>query len=314
MKKTSLLILLFTLTLSTYCQTDSSEVSYVAYWSVGDSYDFKVTKTNMQWSGDSLTKNNMSEYVANFEVIDSTETSYTIIWSFKNELVNTYDIPEPLIEKLSKYSVTEVIYTTSELGEFTGIKNWKELGETMRAMFTDLFTVISEEQGSDYDKLMKTAEPIIAIYSSQQGVEQMVLPELQLFHFPFGAMFTVSDTIDYEDQFPNMLGGDPIRAETKLYFESVDYADDRAMLVQESKLNSDDTRALLTRLLTQMVQNDSEFEAALARARYDIRTSTHYDYYYYPGIPIKIDLNRNTVIDIDDSKTRRVDNITIELL
>ncbi len=314
MKTITLLLLLFTMTLSSYCQADTSEVSYVAYWSVGDSYDFRVTKTNMQWSGDSLTKNNTTEYVANFEVIDSTDTSYTIIWSFTNELVNTYDIPESLIEKLSKYSVTEVIYTTSELGEFTGIRNWEELGQTMRAMFTELFTVLAEEQGSDYDALMKTAEPIIAIYSSQQGIEQMILPELQLFHFPFGAMFTVSDTIKFEDQYPNMLGGDPIRAESKLYFESVDYADERAMLVQESKLNSDDTRALITRLLKQMGQKGSEFDAALGRAEYDIRTSTHYDYYYYPGIPIKIDLNRNTVIDIDNTKTRRVDNIIIELL
>ena len=127
MKKLALLLALTAFASVSFCQVDTSSVSYVAYWSVGDSYDFKVRKTSMQWSGDSLTKDEVSEYTANFEVIDSTENSYKVLWTYSNELVNTWDIPDELLSELSKYELNEVIYTTTELGEFTGIENWEEL-------------------------------------------------------------------------------------------------------------------------------------------------------------------------------------------
>jgi len=180
MKKIALLLALTAVATGLFCQVDTTSVSYVAYWSTGDSYDFRVHKTSMQWVGDSLTKNDISEYTANFEVVDSTDTSYTVVWTFSNELINTWDIPDELLEELSKYSVTEVVYTTTELGEFNGIENWKELGEMMRSMFSDVFRVISKDSGEEYEKLMQTARPIIDMYSSKEGVEQMAFPELML--------------------------------------------------------------------------------------------------------------------------------------
>lgn len=105
MKKLALLLALAGLPSVSFCQVDTSSVSYVAYWSVGDSYDFRVRKTSMQWTGDSLTKDEASEYTANFEVIDSTENLYKIRWTYSNELVNTWDIPDELLSELSKYEL-----------------------------------------------------------------------------------------------------------------------------------------------------------------------------------------------------------------
>lgn len=314
MKKIALLLPLTAVATGLFCQVDTTSVSYVAYWSTGDSYDFRVHKTSMQWVGDSLTKNDISEYTANFEVVDSTDTSYTVVWTFSNELINTWDIPDELLEELSKYSVTEVVYTTTELGEFNGIENWKELGEMMRSMFSDVFRVISKDSGEEYEKLMQTARPIIDMYSSKEGVEQMAFPELMLFHFPFGAMIPVADTISYEDLFPNLLGGDPIRADAKLWFEEVDFEEERSVLVQESKLNRDDTMAFLRSIFDRMGVEDASLTEALAMAVYEINISNRYDYYYYPGVPVNIEFKRNMTIDVAGQRTRRNDTITIELL
>ena len=314
MKKTSLLLVLIALTAGAFCQDDTTSVSYVAYWSVGDSYDFRVRKTTMQWTGDSLTKDEVSEYTANFEVVDSTESSYTILWTYSNELVNTWDIPEEMLDELSKYELSEVVYTTTELGEFTGIENWEELAEMMRSMFNDVFRIIAKGSEEEFDKLMQAGRPFLEMYSSKEGIEQMVLPELRLFHFPFGAMIDVGDTIRYEDQFPNLLGGDPIRADAKLWFEEVDFGEERSLLVQESKLNREDTMALLKEILSRMGAAGEDMARVLAEATYTIDTYNRYDFYYYPGVPVMIDFNRHMRIDIGDEKNRREDKITIELL
>jgi hypothetical protein len=314
MKKALLILAMTTLVAGAFCQTDTSSVSFVAYWSVGDSYDFRIRKTSEQWSGDSLTKNDISEYTANFEVVDSTDTSYTIVWTYTNELVNTWDIPEELLDDLSKYELTEVVYTTTEMGEFKEIENWEELGEMMRSMFADVFRILAKDSREDYDRMMETAQPLMDMYSSRQGVEQVIFPELQLFHYLFGAMFTVGDTLAFEDHFPNLFGGDPIRADAKLWFEDVDFEEERSVLVQESKLDPDDTLALLKDLFAKMGVTDSGLSEALSMAVYEIDTYNRYDYYYYPGVPVKIDFSRNIRVDIADQKNRRHDTMTIELL
>jgi hypothetical protein len=313
MKKILILLAITAITAGAFCQTDTSSVSYVAYWSLGDSYNFSVSKTSQQWSGDSLKKDEKSEYTANFEVIDSTKTSYTVMWTFSNQLSNTWDIPDELLGELSKYEITEVVYTTTEMGEFTGIENWKELGETMRSMFTDVFKFIAKDS-LEFDVFMKVARPILDMYSSKEGVEQMVFPELMLFHFPFGAMIPVGDTVMYDELFPNLLGGEPVRADARLWFEEVDFEEERSLLVQETKLNPDDTKAFLKEFLARMGMEGTEMEKVLSEAVYIIENSTRYDYYYYPGVPVKIQFNRNILIDIGDQNNRRFDTITVELL
>lgn len=314
MKKLLLLVVMAAAVNGAFCQTDTTSVSYLAYWSVGDSYDFSVRKSSRQWSGDSLTKEDLSEYTGNFEVTDSTETSYTIMWTFSNELSNTWDIPDELLAELSKYELTEVVYTTTEMGEFTGIENWKELGEMVSSMFADIFRIMSEGSQENYDRMMDMARPVTEMYSTKEGVEQLVFPELMLFHFPFGAMITVGDTIQYDDHFPNLLGGEPIRAEARLWFEEVDFEEERSLLVQESKLNPDDTKAFLNQFLARMGMEGADMEEALSDAVYKIETFNKYDFYYYPGVPVKIEFNRNISIDIGEQNNRRADTITIELL
>ncbi|MDX9930896.1 MAG: hypothetical protein RBS37_13710 [Bacteroidales bacterium] len=313
MKKLALLLTLTAFATGSFCQADTTSVSYVAYWSVGDTYDYNVRKTSMQWTGDSLTKDDISEYTASFEVIDSTESSYRIRWTYSNALFDTWDIPAGMLEELSKYALSEIIYTTNELGEFTGIENWQELGEMMSSMFSDVFRILSEDSGEEYEKLMQAAQPIIDMYSSKEGVEQLAFPELMLFHFPFGAMITVADTIRYEDLFPNLLGGDPIRADAKLWFEEVDFNEERSVLVQESKLNRDDTMVFLKDIMTRMGATGENFDRALSEAVYSIDTFNRYDFYYYPGVPVKIDFNRHIRIDVAGENSRREDTITIGL-
>jgi hypothetical protein len=314
MKKLLLIVFMAAAVTGAFCQTDTSSVSYVAYWSVGDSYNFTVRKTSQQWSGDSLTRDDISEYTGNFEVTDSTETSYTIMWTFSNELSNTWDIPDELLAELSKYELTEVVYNTTEMGEFAGIENWKELGEMVRSMFNDIFRIMSDGSQENFDRMMDMARPVTEMYSTKEGVEQLVFPELMLFHFPFGAMIPVGDTIRYDDHFPNLLGGEPIRAEASLWFEEVDFDDERSLLVQESKLNPDDTKTFLQSFFEGTGIDDEALSQALQEAVYQIDTRNMYDFYYYPGIPVKIEFNRNIIFDIGGQKSRRHDTITIELL
>lgn len=307
-------VIVFFVSTNLFSQIDSTRVAIVSYWSIGDSYDFKITKINQQYKDDKLTKDQKQEYIATFTVIDSTENSYTINWSYENDIENTYQIPQELSERFSKYKLTEIVYKTSEVGAFLEVLNWKEVGEIMNSMFEDIIEVLGENDKQKEANLKLAMQPFKQMYSSKQGVEQLVLKELQSFHFPMGIEFNITEPIIYDEELPNMFGGEPIKAKAKLYFVEVDFEDSFCIVKQEMRLNPDDTKALLGQIFKQMKLKDKEFDEAFKTAVIEINDNNTFEFYYYPGIPHRIETFREVLIDIGKEKVKRIEKLIIELI
>lgn len=314
MKKTILITFLTLNSFLLYSQIDSTKVSFISYWSIGDSYDFKITKTNQQWKDDKLVNDKKQEYIANFEVIDSTETSYSIKWSYKNDLGNTYKIPQELLDKFSKYETTEILYKTSEVGDLIEITNWEEVSQTMKNMFDDIINVLGKNDENLINTLKKSMEPMKNIYSSKQGIEELVLKELQCFHFPLGLEFDITEPLYYDEELPNMFGGNIIKGKAKLTFQDIDFEEGFCTIKQEMNLNPENTKALLKQIFEKMNVANDKMEEMFKTAVIEIKDNNTYEYYFNPGIPHKIETIRESIIDIDNSKGKRIDKTTIELI
>jgi hypothetical protein len=314
MKKVLSLIMILSISTNLFSQIDTTKVAFVSYWSIGDSYDFKVSKIKQQWKEGKLTKDQKQDYIANFTVIDSTENSYTIKWSYENDLGSTYKIPEKLLDRFSKYKITEIKYKTSEVGDLIEILNWEEVGETMNSMFDDIIEVLGNKDEKKKDALKTAMQPFKQIYSSKQGVEQLVLKELQYFHFPMGLEYDITEPLLYDEELPNMFGGKPIKAKAKLYFENVDFEESFCVVKQEMSLDPNDTKEILKQVFKQMKLGDKGMKKALKTAVFQIEDRNVYEYYYNPGIPHRIETVRETIIDIDTEKGKRIDKTIIELI
>lgn len=308
-----LTILLFTST-CLLSQIDTSKVAFVSYWSIGDSYNFKISRINEHWKDGKLTKDEKKEYIAKFTVLDSTENSYTISWSYENDLENTYRIPEKLLDRFSKYHLTEIKYKTSEVGDFLEILNWKEVSEMMTNMFDDIVEVLGEDDNQKIATLKSAMQPFKEIYSSKQGIEYLVLKELQYFHFPMGLEYDISAPLFYDEELPNMLGGDPIKAKAKLYFENVNFDDHFCVIKQEMSLNPEDTRALLSQVFNQLKLGKNEMDEAFKTSTFEINDRNTFEFYFNPGIPHRIEAIRESVYNIHKEKGKRIDKTTIELI
>ncbi|WAC03008.1 hypothetical protein N7U66_05095 [Lacinutrix neustonica] len=245
MNKLLSLILLLIFTTPIFSQIDTTKVSFIAYWSKGDNYNFKVTKIKKMWTNDKLTKNDSTQYIANFKVIDSTEKSYTIQWSYKNYLINTYkenlnkiyEDKKAVNEIVKKYDVTKVIYKTDEYGEFLEIVNWQDISKLMSNMLGELEKSIQARKPDKLKEVKQAMKPLAEIYSSKDGIEQLILYELQYFHFPFGTEYDLNSPFEYEQELPNMVGGEPIKGNAKLSIVEVDFEEFYCVLKEEVELN-----------------------------------------------------------------------------
>ena len=314
MKKILLLLALTATATGAFSQTDNTSVLYVAYWSVGDSYDFRVRRTSMVWDDDSLIQNDISEYIANFRVVDSSSTSYTVAWTYPNELLNNWDLSGEMIYELSKYRQRKVVYTTTQLGQLIGIKNWEEQAENIRSMTDDILSLLAKDPDTDFEKSIEKAQTFLEKYGTKEVIENMVMPELKLFHSLFGANIPVRDTIRYEEKLTLMAGDKPVRVDTKIWFEDVDFRKQRSILIQESASNRDDTKVLLREIYYGMGFGSADIKKAMAECFYSLDTFDRYDFRYNPGVPVIIYSSKKVRVDLGDVNNHSEEAITIELL
>ena len=290
---------------------DSPAISFIAYWSLGDSYLYKVTKSEKLWKEGVLSTDNTTSSFMRFTIIDSTATGYKIRWTFDTDF-SQFSMDKRYYDMLSKYQTTEVIYTTTELGEIIEIENWQEISAKMNEMMTLFLDVIATEDPAMAVRLESAMKPLMEIYSSQEAIENFLWDDLGLFHFPFGYEFDVNETLEYVDYLPNVMGGDPIRGDVQLYFEEVDYANSYCKMIREMQINSEDAKKLLVSLLQSMGASGDDLEQAMRKAQYDVKDYNVFEFVYNPGFPIRIETQRELLMNFANEEGRSVETTIME--
>jgi hypothetical protein len=207
----------------------------------------------------------------------------------------------------------EVIYTTTEVGAFIEVVNWKELSEFVSNLFDDLKVALAVDDKDKMKRLTKAFKVLKKAYGSKEGIETLLLKELQYMHFPMGMSYSKTDTIVYEDLLPNLIGGDPVRGNTILYVDSMDEENSFCVLKQEMELNEDDTKQLIKDVFNQLKLNYKEAKKALKTAAYNINDNNIYEFYYYPGVPHRIISSRRAEYDFGQGAITTLDQVKVEL-
>ena len=294
-------------------QTDTTVVPFVAYWWIADSYEFEITEIEEKWDQGELTERDSSSYVARFEVIDSSDVHYTIKWSRKADL--TWDqiglVGNP---EFDKYLDMEVIYKTNELGEFVELVNWEELSELYLSLVDEVTQALIAEYPENKDFAENALEQLKVPYSSKEGIENLVWDEIGKIHILFGMEYPVDEVIEYEDSFPNLFGGDPIKANAELYVSEVDWEDEFCIIVQEIKVDPVGALFVIKDMFAKMNLPQAEFNAVLDEAVLDIQDINVMGFYYYPGVPLYEEFTREINMSLNGTEIRKVEITRLELL
>lgn len=316
-------LLLFSLILSSFFiqaqETDTLNIAFIAYWEVGDSYDFKITNYSMEWKHEELTKNDSIEHFANFKVIDSTETTYKIEWTLKNGMTNVSKAINDQLKLLKidkKYSLynteeVKVIYETTEFGDFLHILNWEELAERATQ---EMDEVLKQTELFKRLRLIELLSPYQEIFSTQEGVEQLLMPELQIFHYLLGSEFNPMEEFEFEQEYPGLVSENTLTAESVISFEEVDYENYFCVLKEESFLNQESVADHLDIMMKKMKIPEDEVDEIVAYAEYDIYDLSYYNFFYYPGVPHSIYNRRVAHMVFMEEDVTRVEELIIELI
>lgn len=297
-------------------QSDSLSVQFVAYWDLGDSYDYRITKIKKTFDNEVTISSDSTTYFGTFTVIDSTANDYLINWKYK---ANFTDLPLEYSELLNNNNIVlDFKYKTTELGEFLGLENWEEVAETLRSNFKSGTAANLNNTGIGSDLFLQS---IYKDFLTKEAVEELILAELQLFHFPFGSALDPNEDLVYENEFTNFFGEEPLKGTSEIKFTDVDYENLFCVFTMRSSIDEDDTKQMLTDfLLKTYPKNDladmskEKIEEILNEFKYNVSDDNVFSYFYYPGVPFVIESNRIVEISSPEIQRRVIDTKRIELI
>lgn len=289
---------------------DTTVFPFVAYWSVGDVFHYEVTKIANETVDGDTTKTDTISYQSTLEVIDSTDDGYLLKYTIGEYTSNNpAGLSVEALSALGKFQHLEgITYRTDELGAFVGLENWQDFALAFDTLFEiTMRELVAKEKVADEAALRRAMEPLRTLYTSEAGILDKVVGELQYLHFPFGVQFVVGDTAYYNEGFNNLIGDKPIVMENTLYIEEANWSEDYVELRHFTRLTPDGAATLLDNVTKTMpgVTDTPEVEAGLVGAGITIEDDNWYAFYNYPGIPIMIDNDRYFTIDIaGESRTK----------
>lgn len=304
---------------SLHAQIDSTQVPFIAYWNLGDNFDFEIKKSEKIFIGkktkDSiyqaeLKSSNQHTYHVNFRVLDSTNVDYTILYSFDNAILNLSRFNLKPDEDYHDQRIS-LIYKTTTDGEFVEVLNWDEVA----ALFNEYFTSISENlkdqkiyspQMDNYLNLLKSA------YGSKENIEDLIIHDITLIHFPLAGVYDTRETTTYEDIYYHPFLEKTYPLNCSFNFENIHLDDYEITMKYKSHSEIPDGKEAIMTIMKDII--NFEDTPDLDVSNFNIDENMTYDFYIYPGIPKRIQHEKMATVEINGINLINLEKYDIDLL
>lgn len=232
--------------------TADSTAQVITYWEKGEKQNYTVTNEKIKLKGADTTSRELTTYDVEIEVLDQTDTSYTVQWVYKN--IKTSN-DNPVIQRIMNITQDmKVVFKTNELGAFMEVLN----GEEIKGYIQKAALALRKELNAipEIDRIL---EQIEATYSTKKAIESASIKDILQFHSFHGAKYKLGEVLEAQLKVPNLYGTEPFDSEITVYLDEINEEDNNFIMRAKEEINkeqlTDATFAYLTTLAKNMNAN-----------------------------------------------------------
>ncbi len=243
-----------------------SSVKTIAFWDMDESYSYSVVLENYSVSGSDTTERIVTRYTVDMLILDSTETSYDVRWTYRDmeyELEDENPFLEGLMAKMTELTGGSVVeFRTDELGTFEEVTNWEQIRDYYLVARDSMKAYFGNEP-----QVNELVENMMSIYLSKTSIETASIKDVHQFLNFHGAEYRLNEPVFGSMKFPSVLGQGHLDAVVmaellEIYPEDDDYTIYSKVDVNPGQLK-EQTRLVLKTLLP--TATDSEFEEVMGQ-------------------------------------------------
>lgn len=277
-------IVLFVGILLMGCALQAQNVEFIADWHPGDVFKYNVSKI--------VQKDNAIDtlnYTMVMTVVDSTEEKYHIKMVYDG-LYNNPILDTLLDGKLSfkDYEILQTVYySTNNVGEVIEIENADTLIKSIFKYTDALMSAIGDDAA---DEMMNTLKSLYTKEYLLSGIYK----EISFIHNALGYSYPLNKPIKGKIKVDNTLSGGYFDAKTFIAIEEFDPESQFCRIKQNTEYDSKQLGKAVVDLLKSFGMDKKELKSS--RFRLNMVDEGVYEYLAYPGILLRADSSRGTML------------------
>lgn len=227
---------------------DGKSVQVVSYWDKNESHTYSVITETADIKGADTTVTESIKCKVDVKVIDSTATSYTIQWTYRDFEVTSKN---PAVEKIAKLNEGLTLQIrTSELGAFSELINWSDVKKFNEA------AVKLAESDPQSSKLKNYLLGFKEKYSTKEAIEVHSIKDVKLFYDLFGISMNMDAPIDTEASDYNPIVKENMVSNIRAELVEIDLEDRHYLIAYHQVFDKKSSLMLLKKLMAGTVPQD----------------------------------------------------------
>ena len=300
-----------------------NSVQVVAYWNLGDKYDYQIENTKYRIERGDTTIIEMSAKLLEFEVVGADEEKgYRVkVTTLDSQYSNPTQAA--ISEKWTEYFGEDVQYfETNPLGYFLRVLPVEGLEKKTKALAKDITDVlIKNNPGVD----RAPVQAVISQLLSPEAIQASTEAELRPLFFYHGARLDFDREYSFIEEVPSLWGNGHIKMNASFWADK-EYTDEVSVVLHmQGKADDEQLKPLLISLLSSAVNaispnerlNDEvapAIQEAVDNAKLSMDDYQFEEVHLDSGWPLTWVLNRSMKFEIGDKEREEVLVKTIEML
>ncbi|WP_111669927.1 hypothetical protein [Algoriphagus litoralis] len=214
---------------------------------------------NYEVVGEDTTDRTITNYLVDILVVDSTETSYKVRWTYRDMKVHFEDVDSlysGLVNKLMSLSGGTVVeIQTDELGTFKEVSNWEEI--------RDYYLVAKDSMKVFFGNIPQVNDVVDGMfntYTTKSAIESASIKDIHQFLNFHGAELKIGDPVYSTMKFPDGTGTALMDALVTIELTGIYPEDDDYSVYSIVEINPDQLKILAKKNVRIILPNAEEAE------------------------------------------------------
>lgn len=283
----------------------------IAYWEQGENYHYQLDKYKYTEKSDGVTELNSTSYIT-LHIQEETDTNYLIRYTIDSVKVdgtmNSSTLAGLSPEVSNKLSY---IIETDEYGSLIEIKNWEELRENIRLLYTEL-NLFSDMKKREQKQAMQAIETMT---DSREKIQSMFSKEFSTLFTNYGYVFDTTDTLEYDQVLPNPYGGTPFPKLGTISFDASNVEETNSVTIHDySSIDEEEAKKAIMEVLTEIAPNRKGMKEGMKDIEFKIEDSITQEFDIYSGAILNASMERHISSYDLSEKNVRIDRQIWKLL
>ena len=225
------IISLLSSTLFGQISVKDSTVQVIGYWEKQEMQSYNISYEKFKIKSKDTISRELIKYEVDIKIIDSTETSYTVEWFYKNYSIDTKN---ELVRKLTSIANDiSVKIKTDEFGAFIEIVNWEEVRDYLRKVTEKL-----KDELKDIPNYTKIIANVMSIYSTKESIEANAIKDAIQFYQFHGVKYSLGEELEGKLETSNNFGGKPFETDVRYGLDEINEIDGNSIFRSNQIINS----------------------------------------------------------------------------